>query len=105
MSSPNVFVPNPDFADEYESSDDAVEMLRPLAAKGAEVARQVAPARLRHYRGSIDSVAGIADDGKAVGRIFATDFKAVWIEMGTGAPFPTPAFAPLRTGADKAVRA
>lgn len=33
-------------------------------------------------------------DGMPAKRVGATDFKAHWIEFGTGDPAPTPAFAP-----------
>jgi hypothetical protein len=42
------------------------------------------------------------ENGQAVARANAWDFKSHWIEFGTGEPGPTPAFAPLQRGADAA---
>jgi len=40
--------------------------------------------------------------GKGVGvRVIARDYKAVWLEFGTGDPGPTPAFSPFRRAVDR----
>ena len=76
--------------------------LLPIAEAAAGYARERAPERLRKYIQSIEAVAGIRDDGKAVARVLSTDFKANWIENGTGPPIPTEPHHPLRTGAEQA---
>lgn len=53
------------------------------------------------YVGSIKAEAGV-ENGIATGRVNAHDWKAHWIEYGTGGISPTPAFAPLQRGADAA---
>lgn len=68
------------------------------AKTAAEVARYLAAAEAIDtgaYANSIDGTAGI-EDGEALGRLFARDFKANWIEFGTGEPYPTAAHAILR---------
>jgi len=37
---------------------------------------------------------------RGVGKVRATDYKAAWIEFGTGAPGPTTAFAPAEKTAN-----
>lgn len=40
--------------------------------------------------------------GQLVARVNANKFTAVFLELGTGPPGPTPVFAPLRRGAEAA---
>lgn len=40
--------------------------------------------------------------GHLVARVNANKFTANWLEFGTGEPGPTPAFAPMRRGAERA---
>lgn len=74
-------------------------MLKGRASAGAAVAKQIAPRQTGAYADGIVAEAGI-DDGMAKGRINAKDFKSNWIEFGTGAPGPTPAYAVLRRACD-----
>lgn len=74
------------------------------AKTAAEYARYIAASEAidtGDYAASIDGTAGI-EDGEALGRVFAKDFKAGWIEFGTGAPYPTRAFAILRRAVEAA---
>ncbi len=73
------------------------EALMTGAKASADEAQAVAPVKTGAYAASI----GVTNDGDGV-RLVATDWKANWIEFGTGAPSPTPAFAPLRRGCEAA---
>lgn len=90
-----VFIPNPSFADDYLRSDASLPMLQDLADEAAAVARTLAPVREGDYRDSIEGLSGFNDDGIASGRLVATDWKAHWIEAGTGQPGPTPPYRVL----------
>lgn len=48
-----------------------------------------------HYVEAITVDSGV-DKGMATARVNANKFTSNWIEFGTGAPGPTPAFAPMR---------
>lgn len=98
-----VFVPDKDFADEYPRSDDAKKMLEPLAEEAAEAAYNLAPVKTGNYRDSIEGVVAVDDDGGWVGRVLADDFKAGWIEFGTGPPYPTKAHRTLALGVESVV--
>lgn len=54
------------------------------------------PYETGQYVGSIRPYVGL-ENGAYIGRVIADDFKAWWLEVGTS---DTPAFAPLRLGAD-----
>lgn len=98
-----LFIPNPGFAKEYARSDTPDEMLQDLADRTAARARQDAPRRSGNYRDSIKGIVGPDETGVHVGRVLATDFKAHWIEAGTGQPLPTPAFHTLARAAEAVV--
>lgn len=93
------FVPNPQAPALLARTTEMVEFLGVVAEAAAENARGFAPVRSGSYRDGIEGQAGIVE-GQAEGRVNARDFKSGWIEFGTGQPGPTPAFAPLRRGAD-----
>ncbi len=96
------FFANPGFEDDMQRDEGIAQGLLPIAEQAAEYAKGVAPRRLAHYIRSIHAVAGIRPDGMAVARVVSDDFKANWIEKGTGPPIPTEPHAPLRTGAEQA---
>lgn len=67
----------------------------------AEAARSLGPRgdSEPHYVDMIEVAVGAGPRG-AIARVNANKFTSHWIEFGTGAPGPTPAFAPLRRGAE-----
>lgn len=104
-----VYVPNPNFRSEVMSSVRLAEVLTAAALAVAGSARVLAPVDEGDYRASIEGGLAPADTGAAqaarahvVGRVASSDYKANWIEYGTGNPEPTPPFAPLRRGAESA---
>jgi hypothetical protein len=72
-----------------------------VATAAADAARSFAPARTGHYRDSLHAELDLTMEGYAA-FVVSDDFKAVWIEFGTGEPKPTPAFQPMRRGAESA---
>ena len=104
MSTSSRFVPNPGFESEIIRDPSMAESLLPLAEQAAAVAKGLAPVRLGHYRDSIEGVAGARDDGIVVGRVLSDDFKANWIEKGTGVPLPTKGLHVLRPAAESVLR-
>ncbi len=103
MARARIFIPNFGIADELESDKEIAEKLRPLGERAAAIAQKLAPRLSGDYANSIHVVTGINEEGKAVARVVADDFKAGWIEKGTGPPGPTPASAPLRRGVESVV--
>jgi hypothetical protein len=99
----SIFRANPGFESEIIRDSSMVEALLPLAEQAAAAARGLAPVRLGHYKRSIEGVAGQRDDGIYVGRVLATDFKAHWVEKGTGGPLPTKGLHVLRRAAESVV--
>ncbi len=97
-----IFLPNRGMANELESDPGVAENLISLGEQAVSIAQGMAPRLSGDYANSIRVVTGINDDGKAVVRVLADDFKAGWIEKGTGPPGPTPASAPLRRGVEAA---
>ncbi len=92
---PIQFIPNPAVGQEVAVTPEMAAALLGIAEVAVEVAKSVAPVATGAYR---DSIHAEGEIGKAT--IIADDEKAKWIEFGTGEPGPTPAFAPLRRGAD-----
>lgn len=90
------FVPNPVGMAAIAVGVGVQAVLERLGEAIAEGARSAAPEDEGDY---IDGI--VVEDGEAPGskRVLATDFKSNWIEYGTE---DTPAFAPLRLGADSA---
>lgn len=78
--------------------------MRTFAEKAAEGARAVAPVgdSEPHYVDQIEAVAGGDAKYGALGRVNANKWTSGFIEFGTGPVAPTPAFAPLRRGAESA---
>lgn len=70
-----------------------------LSSGVAEEVKRVSPFDEGDYVNSIGSTV-LQDEGVLKGIVFSDDFKALFIEFGTGDPGPTPAFAPLRKGLD-----
>ena len=99
----SIFRANPGFESEIIRDPSMVEALLPLAEQAADAARGLAPERLGYYKRSIEGVAGQRADGIYVGRVLATDFKANWIEKGTGGPLPTRGLHVLRRAAESVV--
>lgn len=97
------FIANRSFKNEYPRSDEPDEMLEQLAAATTAVARGAAPRRTGAYAESIFGVVGARGDGVHVGRVLATDFKAHWIEAGTGPPLPTAAHHTLEKAVEQVV--
>lgn len=71
------------------------------AERVAQAARSNAPVRTGAYRDSIKAEP-FTEGGVHKARVNAYDFKAWWIEFGTGHPGPTPAFAVLAKGVQQA---
>ncbi len=85
------FVPNPLFEEEFSHEASVIAGMLVKAEEAATLAKAFAPINESDYR---DSIGAIIFAGDAY--LQASDFKAWWIEYGTGQPFPTPIFAPLR---------
>lgn len=103
MAIKKLFVPNRGFAKDYETSDEGEPMLADLAERAAGQARNDAPERTGNYRASIEGITGFDEAGIMVGRVVASDFKAHWIEAGTGPPLPTPPRRVLAGAVEKVV--
>ena len=93
MAIRGAFIPDPDFAD----GEEARAACEAKAEEVVEVAREIAPIEEGDYRDGL-RVTSI-DEGVWAS---AFDYKSHWIEIGTGEPVPTPAYAPLRNGCDAA---
>jgi hypothetical protein len=89
------FKPNPLAGAILAKTPEMMAFLLGLAESAASAAQSIAPVGTGAYRDSIDAE---VEPGKA--RVNANDWKAVFIEFGTGQPGPTPKFAPLRRGAE-----
>ena len=80
------------------------EGMKQFAEKILEGVQGVAPVGSGaggHYRDMLEVEATI-ENGVSTAHVVAMKFTALWLEFGTGAPGPTPAFAPLRRGAEAA---
>jgi len=97
------FVKNARFADQMEKDPSIGKHLLPLAEEAAARGEALAPVRLGYYKGAFKALAGKRADGKVVARVANFDFKAHWIELGTGPPIPTPPMAILRTAAEQTI--
>lgn len=89
-----LYVPNPNFADEWAASEDALALADQYAQAAAPLAAAGAPRDRGDLAESVEAVSGFVD-GKATGRVIAKDFKAGWKEWGTrrepAQPFLRPA--------------
>lgn len=75
------------------------------AKRVTERARSMAPVDTGAYRASIQwEYLGQKLGVIPTAAVFSTDFKANWIEFGTGGSTPTPAFAPLRRSVEGAAQ-
>lgn len=80
---------------EQARAQDAVRQeLNEFAATVLEVWRSHSPVDEGRYAASVKVIKDITVNGMPGKRVGATDFKAHWIEFGTGNPGPTEAFAP-----------
>lgn len=86
------FVPNPAFPAELVSLPAThaalQEAAKTVAAKAQDLGSEIDP----DYQTDVETTAGGARVNASGGGIN----PASWIEFGTGAPAPTPAYAPLR---------
>jgi len=82
------------------SAESQAEIREGLTERAKEVRdhwQRIAPVDDYDYRESIKLDKGFTMvDGLPAKTVRATDFKANWIEYGTGDPLPTPEFAPAR---------
>jgi hypothetical protein len=85
---------------ELHADVDFVMGLERVADDVASTARSLAPVETGDYRASIDVDVATFGEQQFV-RVWATDFKAAWIEFGTGGDAPTYAYSPLRRAARK----
>lgn len=92
------YQPNPQGVQALDRTPEMMKFLKDEAEKAAAAAKGFAPVLTGTYRDSIKADSKISD-GKATGFIYATDFKAVWIEYGTST---NPTYAPLRKGVEAA---
>jgi len=89
------FKANPAAGPELARTAEMMAFLLKTAQSVAGTAQAIAPRRTGAYASSITAD---AEPGRA--RVNANDFKAVWIEFGTGQPAPTPAFHVLSRAAE-----
>lgn len=76
------YIPNPGFEEEWLASEDALELVAPIAEAAATQAEQLAPEDYGYLKDSIEAEVGLVN-GVATGRVNAHDFKAAWHEFGT----------------------
>lgn len=98
-----IFVPNPGASAELGRDLKVAQSMGAIADEAADATRSYADAVFADPSG--DYVEAIEtgwdiDDRGGFGRVNAMDWKSNWIEFGTGDPAPTPAFGPLRAGAE-----
>ena len=96
------FVPNMAGIRAIASSPEMQLAIMQITEMIAAAAREIAPRSSiaeEHYADEIVVERG-QDGGDFAGIVNAKNFKSNWIEFGTGQPGPTPAFAPLRRGAE-----
>lgn len=87
--------------DKLQDQVEVREGVEAMAQKAKTLWRQLAPVDEKDYQASIHVENRFRRiDGLPAKRVTADDFKAHWIEYGTGDPYPTPEFAPAaRTAA------
>jgi len=97
----NRFIPDRSGIENIGQSDEVSDAMKALADEAATEAKRIAAAEAYLSGDYYDSIVVDVgeEDGKAIARINADDFKAWWIEAGTS---DTPTFAPLRRGAEAA---
>lgn len=77
------------------AQDEVRTQLTKFAEEVRDYWRSVAPVESGRYAASITVLKkNMTVRGMPAKRVAATNFKAHWIEFGTGEPGPTPAFAP-----------
>ena len=91
------FVPNKNGMDALARTTDMQKSMKEYSDSVAESARGIAPELSGDYVDGIESVGGV-DNGMAIGRVNANDWKSALIEWGTT---DTPTFAPLRKAAEQ----
>lgn len=104
---PNFFVPNPLGVRELASDIKMAQGMGELADEVAQNVRELAPSLFAGGYSEGDYVDGIesawdVDERGGFGRVNANDWKSAFLEFGTGTPAPTPAYGPLRAGAEAA---
>lgn len=100
-----IFIPDPDFPQEWAESEDARRLAEDYAEAGLRHAKSIAPVRTGAYRNSLRAEVSETSTGW-VGMILSDDPAAPFIEFGTER---TPTFATLRralesTGARRSIR-
>ena len=98
------FIPNRAGLLEIQRTVQMVKGMEAFAEKIVDGVRSVAPVDEdadAHYIDMLEVESGI-ESGVATAHVIAMKFTALFLEFGTGAPGPTPAFAPLRRGAESA---
>jgi hypothetical protein len=102
-----IFIPRPGAPEELARDIKLAQSMGEVADEVAQNVRELAPGLFTGGYSEGDYVEAIEsgwdiDDRGGFGRVNANDYRSNWIEFGTGAPGPTPAYAPLRTGAEAA---
>lgn len=95
------FVPNPFAPKQISRSSGVKSELAERAEDIASNARSIAPVRSGDYAASIRTQETTIGEDVAV-LVLSDDWKAAFIEFGTGPVAPTLAYAPLRRGAEMA---
>lgn len=93
------FVKNPVVEEQLERTEDMLGALTSRASTVVPIAKALAPVKTGDYRDGIQLTPGFLEDGRAVARLNAMDFKSGWIEFGT---IRIPAHAVLRRAAEAA---
>lgn len=89
---------NPGLADAVRRSPEVRALVRQMGERVGEEAQRLGQEVAPSYETRVE------DEGDGVRVVARTGGinAAGWIELGTGAPTPTPAYAPLRRGAEAA---
>ena len=98
------FIPNRAGLLAIQQTVEMVKGMEKFAEQIVDGVKGVAPVDAdadEHYIDMLEVESGV-ESGVATAHVIAMKFTALFLEFGTGAPGPTPAFAPLRRGAEAA---